>query len=103
MFGFKKKIEPKVEAIEPGEAVVPTPVRHRHVAFVVVHGMGQQVPYETLSALTECMVQHEEERHAAGTPPNVSVDLVELTPGNPPLARAAFTVRRAADDHVKEF
>jgi hypothetical protein len=75
---------------------VATPPRRPCVAFVVFHGMGQQVPYETLSMLAECMVRGETSLGTYDAPPGVSVVQVKITdnPDDPPLARAQFSVKR---------
>jgi hypothetical protein len=76
--------------------IISTPVAQRRAAFVVVHGMGQQVPYETISMLAECMVQEEKKTGKYQKPPAVSVERVKITdnPADPPLCRAKFTVKR---------
>jgi len=78
---------------------VPTPPRRRCVAFIVVHGMGQQVPYETLSMLAENMVTQEAKLGQYQQPPSVSVVRAKITddPDDPPLARAQFSVIRKAE------
>ena len=61
--------------------------------------MGQQVPYETISMLAECMVQEEKKIGKYEKPPAVSVERVKITdnPADPPLSRAKFTVKRDVD------
>jgi hypothetical protein len=48
-----------VEAIDPNYGVagppVPSPARARKVAVFVAHGMGQQIPYQTLDQLAESL------------------------------------------------
>lgn len=94
----------------------------RRVAFLVVHGMGQQVPFETLSMLGQALVTQDEarkERHnarhgaSAGGKPHVSVGRVRLTQGEdaPELSRVEVSfgeddlppgVREAVDVHLYE-
>jgi hypothetical protein len=58
---------------------LPQPKR-RTIACVVVHGMGQQVPFETCGALAEAFV-------AGKTPRSVRPNRVQLTPGAEMLSR----------------
>jgi pimeloyl-ACP methyl ester carboxylesterase len=69
--------------------------------------MGQQVPYETISMLTECMVQQEAKANPFQPLPDVTVARVKIVPDAPPLARAEFSVKRKQpeeqiDVHVYE-
>lgn len=51
---------PQVAAfVAPPDVIRPAEKPRRRVAFVVFHGMGQQVPYETQSMLAECMLEKE--------------------------------------------
>jgi hypothetical protein len=77
------------------------------VAYIVVHGMGQQVEYETLSQLGELMVDEERKLGTYSAPAGVKVVRVKITndPNDVPLSRAEFTVQRAKeqiDVHVYE-
>jgi hypothetical protein len=67
--------------------------------------MGQQVPYETLSMLAECMVRGEKRLGTYDEPPVVSVVRVKITdrPEDPPLARAQFAVKRKREDGGDEI
>jgi hypothetical protein len=86
------------------KTVRPEPKR---VAYVVVHGMGQQVEYETLSQLAELMVDEEQKLKTYSAPAGVKVVRVKISeqPEDVPLSRAEFTVRRDGkeiDVHVYE-
>ena len=95
----------------------------RRVAFLVVHGMGQQVPFETLSMLGQALVTQDDarkKRHSAqhegaprGKDPQVSVGRVRLTQGEdaPELSRVEVSfgkddlppgVREPVDVHLYE-
>lgn len=125
MLSFWKKSAFKIRTLPPGQEPerelrapappaeaakfipVPTPAPRRCVAFVVFHGMGQQVPYETISQLAECMVRQETAIGKYEAPPAVSVVRVKITDdsADPPLARAQFSVKRddeLIDVHVYE-
>jgi hypothetical protein len=104
MFGRKRDVL-SIVTHGPGDPESPGPkpavkgAEHeirRRVAVVVVHGMGQQVPYETLGLLAECLTDLE------GTPtPRAVIDRVQLTPDGAPLSRVEVTLPRA-DVHVYE-
>ena len=73
----------------------------RRVAYLVTHGMGQQVPFETLSMLGQALLtEHAAKNSAASPAQNLRADLrrVRLTaqPGAPELSRVEVTL--AADD-----
>src|SRR4051812_1533319 len=55
----------------------------RRVAMLVTHGMGQQVPYETLSAIGQALVtQNTRGQDSAASAPTVNVSRVTLTSAN---------------------
>lgn len=97
MFGRKHQI-PSIVTRAPGSGHEPphaaaAPAKdaarevHRRVAVVVVHGMGQQVPYETLGLLAESLVGPEGQ---AG----LAIDRVKLTDAGAPLSRVEVTLGR---------
>jgi len=102
---FDRKRTLSIVTRGPGDPETPGPkaaakgAEHearRRVAVVVVHGMGQQVPYETLGLLAECLVDQE------NTPAPVAViDRVKLTDDGAPLSRVEVTLART-DVHVYE-
>jgi len=66
------------------ESIVATGMgpRRRRVAFLVTHGMGQQVPFETLSMLGQALItEHGKQAHVTAPEPSLQVDLrrVRLT------------------------
>jgi hypothetical protein len=86
------------------KTVRPEPKR---VAYIVIHGMGQQVEYETLSQLGELMVDEERKLGTYSAPEGVKVVRVKISsdPNDAPLSRAEFTVQRnqeQIDVHVYE-
>jgi hypothetical protein len=103
MWSRMKQEELKVRTIAPGEReqapIAPVysmstlTKRSRRIAFIVCHGMGQQVPYETISMLTECMVQEAKAKKLQPLP-EVTVARARLVKNSPPLARAEFSVIR---------
>jgi len=78
----------------PAYAVHHVPPPRRRVAFVVFHGMGQQVPYETQSMLAECMLENEAQASKNSKYPEAKMVVAKLTKEDPPLARIEFTVDR---------
>lgn len=80
-------------------AIHPTQTPRRRVAFVVFHGMGQQVPYETQSMLAECMLEKESDE-SKGKYPDAKMVRVKLTPNDPPIGRIEFAVERRSDDQA---
>src|SRR4051812_19005236 len=60
----------KVETVHPNYTVagpiVPAPSRRRQVAVFVAHGMGQQIPYQTLDSIAESLRKRDE---LEGRPP----------------------------------
>lgn len=88
---------PKPPATPPGD----------RVAVLVVHGMGQQVPYETIEDVANAVW-----RGAAATSPQPSIRSVRLgtaskTDADPEFVRAEFTIPdhntgRAQDVHIYE-
>jgi hypothetical protein len=93
---------PEIEDIgEPWDAA-PQGDKVRRVAFLVAHGMGQQVPFETLSILGQALVTQDDERKkrergsaAASETPRVNVRRVKLTDGEaaPELSRVEVEFR----------
>lgn len=81
--------------LEAAEAPAPVPVER--VAVLVCHGMGQQVPYETLDCVAKALAHKEEAVNpgAAGAP---RVGFARI--GKQRLARAEVTV--AGDDGPRE-
>lgn len=99
-------IESRLEDAAVPKAPGETPQR---VAFLVTHGMGQQVPFETLSALGQSLVtQHTKEHHKNAPDPNVAVRRVRLTntAGAPELSRVEVSlndvVHRPVEAHLYE-
>jgi hypothetical protein len=103
-------------ALAPGEArytefsagETPKPKQPlERVAYVVVHGMGQQVEYETLGQLGDLMADEERKLGKYSAPIDVKVVRAKITndPNDGPLSRAELTVKRArgpVDVHVYE-
>jgi hypothetical protein len=87
-----------------GYKIRPVPPPRRRIAFLVFHGMGQQVPYETQSMLAECMVGQESRSNTTTNLPDAKMVRVKITdnPDDPPLARIEFTVERPADGQSVE-
>jgi hypothetical protein len=125
MFWRKPKFE--INALPPGEktkttSVAPaaegrpfgavraaeiSQVAQERVAFVVIHGMGQQVEYETLGQLGDLMVDEEQKLGTYSAPAGVKVVRAKISsnPNDAPLSRAEFTVKRPRgliDVHVYE-
>src|SRR5580704_1085890 len=108
MFWRKPKFE--INALPPGEktkatSVAPavegrpfgavraaesSQVAHERVAFVVIHGMGQQVEYETLGQLGDLMVDEEQKLGTYSAPTGVKVvrSKISSDPNDAPLSRA---------------
>jgi hypothetical protein len=100
------------------DEAAPQPEPVRRVAFLVVHGMGQQVPFETLSMLGQALLTQDDERKrksgkaamppAAADDPRVSVRRVKLTreEGAPELSRVEVLFREKGrppvDAHLYE-
>jgi hypothetical protein len=77
---------------EPADAGVrarPDPPR-RQSAVVVVHGMGQQVPFETIEQVGRVLRDAEHIARANEPPPEVTIDVVKL--GDTRLMRAEVRV-----------
>ena len=69
----------------------PPQTDEKHVAVLIVHGMGQQVPYQTISQLMQgILTKHEALNPNNSLPPNVTVNLIKLTNNadDAPLMRA---------------
>lgn len=106
-----------VAGTPPRAGTVPPLEPLRRVAFLVVHGMGQQVPFETLSVLGQALITQDDERkrkcgepkapRAAGDPP-IAVRRVRLTQeeGAQDLSRVEVQFRhkgqRPVDVHLYE-
>lgn len=88
-----------------------TPAPPHRVAFLVTHGMGQQVPFETLSMIGQALLTEHSRRHP--DPPkqnpgelddelNVQVQRVRLTAAAdaPELSRVEITLPRHDDQPV---
>jgi len=95
------------ETVGRGETI-PHAAKPRRVAVLVTHGMGQQVPFETLSAIGQALItQHTKgETDKANTPP-VNVRRVTLTRQQdaPELSRAEVRLisnGRPVDVHIYE-
>jgi hypothetical protein len=99
-----------------GEAA-PSESGVRRVAMLVTHGMGQQVPYETLSAIAQALItQHtnktegsakgqkpgDDKAGNAANDPKVNVSRVKLTDeeGAPELSRAEVHLKDGSDNPV---
>lgn len=107
---------PEIDVGEPSRAeAAPQGEPVRRVAFLIVHGMGQQVPFETLSVLGQALITKDEERERkCGEPrpartaadPAVSVRRVKLTQedGAPDLSRVEVQFRheKPVDVHLYE-
>jgi hypothetical protein len=112
--------KPAATVAEPVAAPVPGQKAHaeftvvktvrpepKRVAYIVVHGMGQQVEYQTLGQLGDLMVDEERKLGTYSAPTGVKVVRVKITndPNDVPLSRAEFTVQRGKeqiDVHVYE-
>jgi hypothetical protein len=124
---FWRKPEFKINALAPGQkpnvtsaapAVEGRPfgavraeeapqVAHERVAYIVIHGMGQQVEYETLGQLGDLMVDEEQKLGTYSAPTGVKVvrSKISSDPNDAPLSRAEFTVKRPRgliDVHIYE-
>jgi len=95
----------------PQETAAPGPPPARSVAVLVTHGMGQQVPFETLSALGQALITQHAARHQMTGPLaelETSVRRVQLTAEDdaPELSRVEvrFTDadRRPVEVHLYE-
>jgi len=75
---------------------------HRRVAMLVTHGMGQQVPYETLSAIGQALVTEHTKMRSKAPSPDVNVRRVTLTraDGAPEVSRAEVCLHDAAGEPV---
>ncbi|HEX8672077.1 MAG TPA: hypothetical protein VF710_09320, partial [Longimicrobium sp.] len=99
---------PGPEEISRYEGVVatilpPVPVRVERVAVLVCHGMGQQVPYETLDCVAKALASKEEAAQRAAPPNNEKVAKPRVSfarIGKQRLARAELTV--AGADGLRE-
>lgn len=82
-------------------AAEPEP-RHRRVAMLVTHGMGQQVPYETVSAIGQALVTERTTGSPAAPSPVVNVRRVTLSSaeGAPEVSRAEVCLADAGGDPV---
>lgn len=79
---------------------------HRRVAFLVTHGMGQQVPFETLSALGQALITEHAKRHPAagggsGMQANVRRVRLTSTEGAPELSRVEIVLPTDAGKSVE--
>src|SRR5712692_2238487 len=86
--------------VVPAHVIRPVPQPRRRVAFVVFHGMGQQVPYETQSMLAECMLERESRENKESRFPDAKTVRAKLTQNDPPLARIEFSVERPGKDQT---
>jgi len=93
------------ENVFEGYRIRPAPPQRRCIAFLVFHGMGQQVPYETQSMLAECMVEQESRTNTATKLPDAKMVRTKITdnPDDPPLARIEFTVERSSGGQAAEL
>jgi hypothetical protein len=123
---FWRKPEFEIKALSPGgkpdgasavpamegrpfaeSRAVETPkIAHERVAFIVIHGMGQQVEYETLGQLGDLMADEEQKKLGEyAAPINVHVVRAKITndPSDSPLSRAELTVRRVREGVEKQI
>lgn len=49
--------------LQPAPDIGESPERPHRVAFLVTHGMGQQVPFETVSAIGQALITENSKRH----------------------------------------
>jgi hypothetical protein len=113
--GAKPEAAPAVSGASPvagergiaGFRTEEVPEARERVAYVVIHGMGQQVEYETLGQLGDLMVDEERKLGTYSAPSDVQVVRAKITndPNDVPLSRAEFTVKRdqrLIDVHIYE-
>ncbi|MBI1799259.1 MAG: hypothetical protein HYR73_06195 [Candidatus Eisenbacteria bacterium] len=85
------ELRPRPEAeLMAARSAVPGAAR-RATAVIVVHGMGQQVPFETLEMVANALRAEEESRRATARGQHVTVDMVML--GDTRIARAELRVQ----------
>ncbi len=104
---IRERTQPPTRAAAPAAESGPQP--HR-VAILVTHGMGQQVPFETLSMIGQALVTEHSKRHSADKQDDFKVDVrrVRLTsaPDAPELSRAEVTLPpqkgTAVEAHIYE-
>jgi len=75
----------------PAKAEVTNQPDEKRIAVLIVHGMGQQVPFQTISQLMQgILTKHEALNPNNALPPNVTVNLAKLTSSSdaPVLMRA---------------
>jgi uncharacterized membrane protein len=80
--------------------------RPRRVAFLVTHGMGQQVPFETVSMIGQALITEHSKRHPDEEKPDefqVQVRRVRLTAADnaPELSRVEVTLPREQGKSVE--
>jgi hypothetical protein len=82
-----------------------TPAQRERVAYVVIHGMGQQVEYETLGQLGDLMADEERKIGKYSAPVDVQVVRAKITndPDDAPLSRAELTVKRVREGVKKQI
>jgi len=93
----------------PARQAEPTresPAPAHRVAFLVTHGMGQQVPFETLSMIGQALITEHSKRHPAAKDAvdfDVQVRRVRLTSADdaPELSRVEVTLPPRGDKPVE--
>jgi len=63
LVGEENRLLAAGKALQPTRDVGESAERPHRVAFLVTHGMGQQVPFETVSALGQALITEHSKRH----------------------------------------
>jgi hypothetical protein len=87
------------------KAAETTLQERERVAYIVIHGMGQQVEYETLGQLGDLMADEERKLGKYSAPIDVQVVRTKITndPNDGPLSRAELSVKRVRNGVEKQI
>jgi hypothetical protein len=85
----------RIQGAQYGPHPAQTPAKPERVAVIVAHGMGQQVPYETIEGVASAVVRGVQQAHAVASEPvirNVRLGTGGQDPTEPQLVRAEFEI-----------
>jgi hypothetical protein len=115
--GLKDRVEPfrrlptAIEEVPPAFKMPSRGAQPHRVAFLVTHGMGQQVPFETVSMIGQALITEHSKRHPDEEKPDefrVQVRRVRLTSDDeaPELSRVEVTLPpeqgKSVEAHIYE-
>ena len=107
----ERRVSATIGEVPPISKTTSPGVRPHRVAFLVTHGMGQQVPFETVSMIGQALITEHSKRHPDEEKPDefqVQVRRVRLTSADdaPELSRVEVTLPpeqgKSVEAHIYE-